>query len=293
MFSPWSASTPSVRCSVPGSLRTESASVVRRRPSVGRSPGAARRRRRSGSRAMTRKRVRLRGSDWMSGGEDLEAEQVRGPRREHRGRAALAALARSSCPAPAVFVVASSDHGRVRRNASACPSAWMCEYTRSMPSSRSPGSAARQSRTGTMTSPTMVAPRRAAGRRTSRTVPKTTFSIGSTPERHRPARRPPRRRPRSRGPASPPRREGRQDGVLGEGARLAGERDDERAARGAMPQPSGAARRERPLVPGPDRRPALPDRVLERVGERLRGRRDDVRRRAHRGPGRARRRPNR
>ena len=100
--------------------RSTATSVVR----IGR-PGPARRRRPARAEHEEPRAVVGQVADLVR--QDLEAEQRRrrgatGPRRTHARRASTMDL-----PAPAVLYVERSCHGRVRRNASAWPSAWMCE----------------------------------------------------------------------------------------------------------------------------------------------------------------------
>ena len=90
MFRPCSAKTRSAARSVPGSFRTVMTSVV---PHGGRPPRPASAGRSAApGGASTRNRVRLPGRSPDLVDQDLEAEQRRRPRREDGGRAALAAI---------------------------------------------------------------------------------------------------------------------------------------------------------------------------------------------------------
>ena len=123
MLRPWSAKTRRTASSVPGSFRTATTSVVRVpvdrpaasaqvrgvRPGEDQEPGP----------------VAGQVADLV--GEDLEPEQGRGPRRQDGRRAALAAVGDGLAGAGRVVGRQRAATAAARRNASAWPSAWMCE----------------------------------------------------------------------------------------------------------------------------------------------------------------------
>ena len=148
MLRPCSAKTRRTASSVPGSLRTATTSVVRvavRPPRRG-SDGAS-------GRARTRNRVRLPGRSPISSARISSPNRRGGPRREHGRRAALAAV--DDRLAGAGRVVGRQQLPRAAAQEAPRPGrAPGCASRRARSHRRRwPGSAARQRRTGTTTSP--------------------------------------------------------------------------------------------------------------------------------------------